>query len=492
MSEAVQVQQVHVMIERHLSKLVLASTLIAALNSILARPVAGQSFTTLHDFTGSDGAYPYASLLLSGSTLYGTAELGGSSDVGVVFKVNTDGTGFTNLHVFTRTDGAYPIAGLVLSGNNLFGMTQYGGAFDNGIVYRLSTDGTDFTNLYSFTVTSGPLSTNSDGSGLSAGLVVSDNTLYGMANRGGSSGAGTIFALNTDGTGFTNLHSFSAGPGSFPHNTNTDGAYPNACLLVSGKSLYGTASYGGCAGNGTVFRIGVDGTGFTTLHNFTAAYIDASYYYTNSDGADPRATLILAGNFLYGTTYEGGNSGFGSIFKLNTNGTGFTRIYSFTVPYKTNRDGAAPSGGLRLSGNALYGTAFYGGGADNDGVVFKINTDGTGFATLHDFTALDGDYLTNSDGANPANGVVLAGSALYGAGFEGGSAGKGTVFRLDLSTPLFFSRIGDHLVLAWTNMDFHLQSAPAVTGTYTNLPNVSSPYTNPLTSMQQFFRLLRP
>src|SRR5260221_730049 len=53
-----------------------------------------------------------------------------------------------------------------------------------------------FTTLYSFTATSGPFDTNSDGANPVAGLILSDNTLYGTATDGGSSGYGTVFSLS--------------------------------------------------------------------------------------------------------------------------------------------------------------------------------------------------------------------------------------------------------------------------------------------------------
>src|SRR6266478_6055859 len=160
--------------------------LIAVLNLLPAGRVTAQTFTTLHSFNySSDGATPYAGLILSGSnTLYGTARDGGNN-AGTVFALNTDGTGFTNLH------------------NN---------------------------------------------AGNRAGLILSGNTLYGTADSGGSSGNGTVFAVNTDGMGFTNLHSFTATSGSDPNFTNSDGANPYAGLLLSGDTLYGTASGGGSWG----------------------------------------------------------------------------------------------------------------------------------------------------------------------------------------------------------------------------------------------------
>src|SRR5438477_64525 len=98
---------------------------------------------------------------------------------------------------------------------------------------------------------------------------------------------------------FTVLHSFAAGSGSYPYDyTNSDGAPPFADLILSGNTLYGTAYGGGSSGKGTAFRLNIDGTGFTNLHSFTATSGPLS---TNSDGAFPEARLILSVNVLYGT-----------------------------------------------------------------------------------------------------------------------------------------------------------------------------------------------
>src|ERR1035437_8874500 len=114
----------------YIKNLFLLSALIAGLGLIPAGRVTAQTFTTLHSFTGgNEGAHPSVGLVLSGATLYGTAYLNdGSAYYGTVFKVNTNGTGFTPLHVFTcGRDGAFPQAGLVLSGNTLYGTAEAGG-----------------------------------------------------------------------------------------------------------------------------------------------------------------------------------------------------------------------------------------------------------------------------------------------------------------------------------------------------------------------------
>jgi uncharacterized repeat protein (TIGR03803 family) len=353
---------------------------------LVAASAPAQNFTTLYSFTAtsgisstnSDGANPYAGLILSGNTLYGTANQGGTNGNGTVFAVNTDGTGFKNLYSFTadpypytNSDGANPRAELILSGNTLYGTASAGGTSANGTVFAVNTDGTGFTNLYNFSLRSGSDQTNSDGANPRAGLILSGNTLYGTAYGGGSSGYGTVFAVSTNGTGFTNLYNFSLRSGiDF---TNSDGAAPAAGLILSGNTLYGTASTGGSSGNGSVFAVSTNGTGFTNLHSFTATSGISS---TNSDGANPFGGLILSGNTLYGTAANGGSANAGTVFAVNTDGSDFTNLYSFTelpgFPYPvTNSDGASPEG-LILSGNTLYGTA-YGGGSSGYGMVFSLS-----------------------------------------------------------------------------------------------------------------------
>jgi uncharacterized repeat protein (TIGR03803 family) len=411
----------------YIKNLFLLPALIAGLNLIPAGRVSAQAFTTLHSFNNSDGANPTAGLILSGNTLYGTAHGGGSSGQGTVFAVNADGTGFTNLHSFTafsvlsstNSDGASPYAGLILSGNTLYGTAYQGGSSGNGTVFAVNTNGTGFTNLHSFTALSSvTYGNNSDGANPTAGLILSGNTLYGAAFQGGSSGNGTVFAVNTDGTGFTNLHSFAA---SDPYPLNSDGANPEAGLILSGNTLYGTALQGGTNGSGTVFAVNTDGTGFTNLHSFTVV---SGYLYTNSDGQNPSAGLILSGNTLYGAAFHGGSLGNGTVFAVHTDGTGFTNRHSFTYS-----DGAAPQAGLILSGNTLYGTARIG-GSSGYGTVFAVNTDGTGFTILYSFTATSGTLSTNSDGSQPYAGLILSGNTLYGTATGGGSSSYGTVFSL--------------------------------------------------------------
>jgi uncharacterized repeat protein (TIGR03803 family) len=318
--------------------------------------IDGSGYTTLYHFTGGGGG-PCSALILSGKTLYGAASSGGTSLQGSVFAVNTDGTGITNLHSFYGSDGRGPQAGLILSDNTLYGTTGNGGSSDDGTVFKVNTDGSGFTNLHSFAY-------SADGANPLAGLILSGNTLYGTVAYGGGFKDGTVFAVKTDGTGFTTLYRFSALSAVFS-GTNSDGAHPFASLIISSNTLYGTAIDGGSAGVGTMFAIKTDGTGFTNLHTFTGGM----------DGANPVAGLILSGKTLYGTAQQGGSSSNGTVFAVNTDGAGFTTLHSFTAtydPYYTNSDGAVPMAGLVLSGNTLYGTAGFG-GSSGHGTVFSLS-----------------------------------------------------------------------------------------------------------------------
>jgi uncharacterized repeat protein (TIGR03803 family) len=410
----------------------------------------GTGYAVLKSFACSDGQFPYVGLTLSGTMLYGTTYLGGSWNEGTVFSMNTDGTGYTVLYSFTGTpDGQWPYAKVTLSGSVLYGTTYEGGDSYEGTVFSVNTDGTGYTVLHSFTG-------SPDGSRPAAGLTLSGSTLYGTTGGGGSSAYGTVFKLNTDGTGYTVLHSFTGSP---------DGAGPAAALTLSGNMLYGTSS-GGSANNGTVFKLNTDGTGYTVLYNFTNI----------TNGAYPTAGLTLSGSTLYGAS-GGGSANNGTIFKLNTDGSGYTVLKNFTG----SPDGANPTGDLTLSGGTLYGTTFQGGTSDL-GTLFKLNTDGTGYAVLKNLASSDGQVLNG--------GLMLSGTVLYGTTYQGGSLNEGVVFSLNLAPVLNITSIPGMVVLSWTDPTFALQAAPALTGLYTNIPGATSPFTNSTGGGQKFFRLI--
>jgi uncharacterized repeat protein (TIGR03803 family) len=355
----------------------------------------------------------------------------GSATASATLTVVT-GQVFTNLYNFPGgAGGAVPTGEVVLSANVLFGTSFGGGASDGGMVFALNSDGSGFTNLHSFSTTftnSNDVNTNYDGAYSCAGLAVSGGNLYGTTESGGVYGSGTVFALNANGAAFASLHNLSQSiTNGYGLKTNSDGLRPVTGLILSGNTLYGTASYGGVAGWGTLFAVNTDGTGFTTLYDFT----------NGDDGFAPAGSLILSGGTLYGTASEGGATGNGTIFALNTNSDALAVLYTFSEIDSNgfNADGANPQTCLILSNNTLYGTAAFGGNAGN-GTLFAVNLDGGNFRTLHSFSpSLGGEIgyydVTNGDGAAPYGGLTLSDNTLYGTASGGGSAGDGTVFSVN-------------------------------------------------------------
>jgi uncharacterized repeat protein (TIGR03803 family) len=241
-----------------------------------------------------------------------------------------------------------------------------------------------------------------------SGLALgSDGNFYGMTEFGGSNYSGTIFEITTNGV-LTTLYSFTGG---------NDGATPYGGPLVLGGdgSFYGTTIQGGTygvssGGYGTVFKITTNGV-LTSLHSFT----------DGADGAFPQTGLALGtdGNF-YGTTSIGGASQQGTVFQI-TPGGAFTPLHSFTG----SNDGSTPYGGpLALGADGkFYGTTEVG-GAGGEGTVFQISSNGA-FASLYSFTG-------GEDGGRLFAGLVRAGGdTFYGATYAGGTDGGGTVFQIN-------------------------------------------------------------
>jgi len=309
----------------------------------------------------------------------------------------------TVLHSFTDADGAYPVTVLVRdAAGNLYGATQGGGSTGYGTVFKIDTSNTE-TVLHSFTNTP-------DGALPDGGLITDGaGNLYGIALGDSANGVGTVFKVDTSNNTETILHTFTNTP---------DGAFPVGSLVRDAAgNLYGTTQTGGSANLGTVFKIDTSNTE-TILHSFT----------NTPDGSQPFGSMVMdaAGN-LYGTTNQGGASGFGTVFKLDTSNNTETVLHSFA-----GLDGRFPAAGLIMdaAGN-IYGTTGQGGadyGPMNTawGTVFKIDTSNTE-TVLHSFT-------NTPDGQGPNSVLTLdAAGNLYGTTVFGGASGLGTVFKIDTS-----------------------------------------------------------
>ena len=215
---------------------------------------------------------------------------------------------------------------------------------------------------------------------------------------------------------FSVLHTFTGGP--------SDGASPFAGIVLdTSGNAYGMTDFGGSglwcpSGCGIVFKVSISGQ-VSVLHNFSG---------NNKDGAYPvyNSLMIERGNG-YGTTWEGGTFGAGTIFKVTA--TGQERVlYNFTGA----ADGGFPYGGLiHDSAGNLYGTTSERGSGTSCpygcGTVFKLDA-------THKITVLHSFLGGTADGAFPLAGVIRDSSGnLYGTTLAGGTYNLGTIFKIDSS-----------------------------------------------------------
>lgn len=314
----------------------------------------------------------------------------------------------------TNTDGANPYARIIQGSDGLwYGNTYQGGLNGAGTIFRMNPDGSGFTVLKSFNF-------DVNGSNPAGPLVQgSDGFLYGCTDGDGANNTGTIFKVSRDGQTFVTLHPFDPYTQANPNSGGGD------VIQGSDGVLYGETG----VGTGSLFRMNTDGTGYQTLHTFAALNSDGTNIGGGHLGVNP-----TEGNdgFLYGVTVQGGTNGAGVVYKIAKNGNGFTVLHNFD---------AAPSGSLLPGPSAplLKGQdgAFYGvtyvQGTNNTGSMFRIDTSGN-FQTLASFPALSTNTVpTNTAGANPLDGSGLTqgpDGTLYGVTYAGGAYGQGTVFAI--------------------------------------------------------------
>ena len=385
---------------------VAAITVVAAL---VASAASAQhaTYEVISSFQPGDGR-PNGVIQTRDGRFYGTTAIApppsGSLQFpsGTVFAMDASGAR-TTLHTFftnvTTTDfQGTPQSNLVEgTDGNLYGTTYNlaSSPIDPGHIFRITPDGiyTRLSGLYE----------------LRAGLIrARDGRLYGTAD--GTHNAsfptyGSVFRLDTS-LVFTSVHTFSG----------RDTAYPVSELVETDDgSLYGTTTGGRVyTANppplvpGAIFRIDPISGAYSIRHLFP-------------EGTRPIGKLIQGTDgLIYGTTVDGGDSDFGTVFSLDPAGT-LTTLHHFS-----GTDGREPNAGViqGLDGR-LYGTTTVG-GTHGFGTVFVMNVTG-GLTTLHHFDS--------ARGANPLNELIQANDgSFYGAAWAGGPGNTGVIFRVTLST----------------------------------------------------------
>jgi uncharacterized repeat protein (TIGR03803 family) len=190
-----------------------------------------------------------------------------------------------------------------------------------------------------------------------------------------------------------------------------DSVHPHQTVTSNGTTLFGTTTGQALSDYGSVYRLNLDGTGFQTLHEFNA--IDGSY---------PVTRLQLIGNKIYGATsglsFQAPNKG--TIFSMDLDGANFQTLHTFTGP-----DGMNAEGDLAIIGSTIYGVTTFGGASDA-GTIFRVNVDGSDFETIHTF-------LGGQNGATPQGGLIYFHGRLWGTTVFGGTSNFGTIFSIGAS-----------------------------------------------------------
>lgn len=254
-----------------------------------------RQFEVLHTFElGSDGGNPESAPIKLGDTLYGTARNGGAHGQGTLYGIDLKTGAFTVLHAFgAEPDAGYPMGGLVELGGKLYGTSYVGGRLRLGTVYEFDPKNGTEKVLHEFNGDHGERPT--------VGLLSWSDALYGVTPIGGERFAGTIFKIDPTNGKETTLYNFG-----------NEAFAPDGTLVSWKDALYGTTRRGGKSGKdfGTIFRFTPATNKFEELYAFGG----------KPDGAHPRAGLFFLNvdrqDQFFGTTYDGGKDGLGTIFTM--------------------------------------------------------------------------------------------------------------------------------------------------------------------------------
>lgn len=275
----------------------------------------------------------------------------------------------------------------IILSQQILGLAKSGGEKGGGVVYSVDINSKELTTLKNFEA---PANSPEELTELPNGY------LYGVTCYGGINDYGVVYRIKPDGTDYSILHQF----------TKIEGTHPRCKLLFASNGLlYGTTTKGGLKEeHGSIFTIAPDGSNFKKLIDMDVSSGNFDYNESLIEGLD---------GLLYGCAGRGGKYGIGTIFKMGKDGSGFTKIYDFTV----SGGGVPEAGLLQLSDGTLYGTT--GRGGNNEiGTIFKINPDGSNYKSIYHFTALTGIFTIGSL-SQLTDGRIIGVTLLGGLYFDG-------------------------------------------------------------------------
>jgi uncharacterized repeat protein (TIGR03803 family) len=354
----------------------------------------GTGYVKLLDFAGAtNGSEPFGSLISDGTFLYGMTKMGGTNDLGTIFKIMPDGTGYIKLLDFVgTTNGSKPEGSLISDGTFLYGMTTWGGTNNGGTIFKIMPNGTGYVKLLDFASINGKWP---------FGSLISDGTfLYGMTRDGGTFNSGTIFKIKPDGTGYSNLLDFAGA---------TNGRIPNGSLISDGTFLYGMTVAGGTNDLGVVFKSCITPPLATATN--TGAYCAGQTIQLNSTGG---ASYLWSGPLSYTNATQNPT--------ITSSTTGMSGTYTVTV---TNAAGCTNTATTTVTVNPTPTV--------NDPVnqVICANT----ATTTVTFTGNDWSTVYNWTNTNTTTGLAASGTGNI-TSFTGLNAGATPIVSTVTVTPV--------------------------------------------------------
>lgn len=343
---------------------------------------------------------PFGLLLAQVPRFYGVTPIGGANDKGIIFHVNGDGSGYGVDFAFDELSGYAPEGGLCLAPNGmLYGMTNLGGAGTgsaSGTLYKFDPSGGGFTKLVDFDLLGG-----NGAFGWATMIAADDGMLYGATYGGGGGSGGSLFRLDPSDDSYTIIKALDQ--------ATDGGSITDALIQGADGKLYGSCGSGGANGYGTLFRYDIGSGVYTKLHDFDGV-----------DGRTPYGALCQAGNgTLYGMTYRGGSADNGVFYRIETDGSGFAKLFDFT-----GTNGQSPWNHMVVaSPDLLYGAVSLG-GSNSSGLLFSFVPSTSTFTEIYGFGVLEGGLLFGSP-------VLASDGKLYGMGASGGAFFYGSVYRYD-------------------------------------------------------------
>ena len=360
------------------------------------------AYTKQFQFNSTSGSGPRGSLrMASNNKLYGTTELGGASNFGVLFSFDPASGIYTKIIEFNGTNGKHPYGSLAVASNGkLYGMTNAGGSANKGVLFEFDPVAVIYNTMFSFTGTTG----SNPGSTPYGSLASEPNgKLYGVTYGGGTGDDGVLFEYDPAVSAYSKKYDFDG----------TNGTYPfEGLTLASNNKFYGTTNGGGTSGSGVIYEFDPAGAGTYTKK------ID----FNGTNGGTPYSRMALgSNNKLYGMTEQGGTESKGVLFEYDPASNAYTK----KVDFNGATNGGLPRNGFVKIGNGkLYGLTTYGGAVDK-GVLFEFDPATSTYTKKLDFNIA-------GNGREPGESLVMASNnKLYGTAAYGGASDLGVLYEFD-------------------------------------------------------------